>query len=196
MSKKGFIYIMSNKSMPGIIKIGMSTKVPEERAKELSSETSAPTAFVVEYYAFFEEMEKAEKQIHQKLKEFHFSKEFFKLNIPNAIACVESFDMSFTRLFSNPSHDAQAILLKKENERISTLKNFYEKKENIENMLLSIFETKNFDIFLIENVKEVYSELYDIFRQLQGCVNDYSAQLKEIMQLESKISQCVSRRKS
>ena len=39
MAKKGFVYVMSNKSMPGIVKVGMSTKMPEERAKELSSAT-------------------------------------------------------------------------------------------------------------------------------------------------------------
>lgn len=30
MAKKGFVYIMSNDSMPGLLKVGMSTKVPED----------------------------------------------------------------------------------------------------------------------------------------------------------------------
>ena len=57
---KGFVYVLSNASMPGLIKVGMTTKVPDGRAKELSSDTSTPTPFIVEYYALFDDMEKAE----------------------------------------------------------------------------------------------------------------------------------------
>ncbi|WP_295427803.1 GIY-YIG nuclease family protein [uncultured Thiodictyon sp.] len=32
---KGFVYVMSNKAMPGLVKIGYSTKHPELRAEEL-----------------------------------------------------------------------------------------------------------------------------------------------------------------
>ena len=56
---KGFVYVLSNASMPGLIKVGMTTKVPDGRAKELSSDTSTPTPFIVEYYALFDDMEKA-----------------------------------------------------------------------------------------------------------------------------------------
>jgi hypothetical protein len=32
---RGWIYVISNNSMPGLVKVGYSMKDPEERAKEL-----------------------------------------------------------------------------------------------------------------------------------------------------------------
>ena len=48
----GFVYLMTNPSMPNLVKIGVSDKDPEEhRVRELSN-TSVPEPFKVEYYAF------------------------------------------------------------------------------------------------------------------------------------------------
>ena len=44
--KTGWIYLMTNPSMEGQIKIGVSSEVPtERRATELSQSTSVPTPF-------------------------------------------------------------------------------------------------------------------------------------------------------
>lgn len=41
----GFIYFLTNPSMPGITKIGMTLKHPRERMAELSASTSCPERF-------------------------------------------------------------------------------------------------------------------------------------------------------
>lgn len=105
MAIKGFVYVMSNKSMPGIIKIGMSTKMPEERAKELSSDTSTPTPFIVEYYAIFDDMIKAERMAHQRLKPHHHGKEFFSTSVENAIYSIEELGLSFLKLYSRIDYE-------------------------------------------------------------------------------------------
>lgn len=105
MAIKGFVYVMSNKSMPGIIKIGMSTKMPEERAKELSSDTSTPTPFIVEYYAIFDDMIKAERMAHQRLKSHHHGKEFFSTTVENAIYSIEELGLSFQKLYSRTDYE-------------------------------------------------------------------------------------------
>lgn len=105
MAKKGFIYVMSNKSMPGIIKVGMSTKMPEERAKELSSDTSTPTPFIVEYYAIFDDIKKAERMAHQRLKQYHHGKEFFETTVENAICSIEELGLSFQKLYSRIDYE-------------------------------------------------------------------------------------------
>lgn len=46
---KGFVYVLSNAGMPGLLKIGSSTKVPTARAAELNT-TGVPSPFEVEYY--------------------------------------------------------------------------------------------------------------------------------------------------
>jgi tetratricopeptide (TPR) repeat protein len=98
MGKKGFVYIMTNDSMPGIIKVGMSTKVPTERAKELE-DTGLPMPYVVQYYAFFDDMQQAEKKAHNELSKYHYNKEFFKTDVGTAINCIENLGLSFNRLY-------------------------------------------------------------------------------------------------
>jgi len=44
---EGYIYCLTNPSMPGIVKIGMTHEEPEDRAAELSSVTGVPTPFDV-----------------------------------------------------------------------------------------------------------------------------------------------------
>ena len=46
---KGWVYILSNESLNGLIKIDFSTKDPANRATELSGDSGVPTPFVVEY---------------------------------------------------------------------------------------------------------------------------------------------------
>jgi len=48
--RDGFVYIMSNRMMPGIYKIGFTVRNPDERAKEVTAEVSLPLPFVVEKY--------------------------------------------------------------------------------------------------------------------------------------------------
>jgi len=86
-NKKGFVYILSNISMPGILKVGMTERVPELRVNDNDNDndlcsTGVPTPFVVEYYAFFDDRYKAEKEAHINLKEYRHSKEFFTVDIP------------------------------------------------------------------------------------------------------------------
>ena len=98
MGKKGFVYIMTNDSMPGIIKVGMSTKVPTERAKDFE-DTGLPMPYVVQYYAFFDDMRQAEKKAHNELSKYHYNKEFFKTDVGTAINCIENLGLSFNRLY-------------------------------------------------------------------------------------------------
>jgi hypothetical protein len=75
----GFVYFLTNPSMPGLTKIGMTTKHPRERMVELSKVTACPTPF--EMLAFFaaSNPQKVERTIHAALEEYRVSKsrEFF-----------------------------------------------------------------------------------------------------------------------
>ncbi len=48
MSGNGYVYVLMNSSMRGLVKIGKTEREPEERAKELSASTGVPTPFMVE----------------------------------------------------------------------------------------------------------------------------------------------------
>ena len=80
---KGFVYILSNVSMPDLVKIGYSTKVPHERANELYT-TGVPTPFTV-LHAWGTPTEIAaknlESKIHQKFASSRLreNREFFDI---------------------------------------------------------------------------------------------------------------------
>jgi hypothetical protein len=86
---KGFIYIMSNPAYPGSLKIGQTSKDPEERRKDLGS-TGVLEDFVLEYYAFVEDYELLEIKVHKELNDVRYkeNKEFFKISVPEAIKTI------------------------------------------------------------------------------------------------------------
>ncbi len=77
---KGWVYILSNRAMPGIVKIGFSTKDPSLRASELQG-TGNPEPFVVEYDVLVIDPRDIEQHVHRKLSHCHYSKEFFKIGL-------------------------------------------------------------------------------------------------------------------
>lgn len=88
--EEGYVYILSNPSMAGLIKIGQTRRSPEERARELSQSTSIPADFVVEFEIFTLDRTKLEKIAHEKLAPYRFSKkrEFFEIGVEHAAEII------------------------------------------------------------------------------------------------------------
>lgn len=88
----GYIYILSNPYMPGVVKIGRTEGDPNERISELSSATGVPASFVLEYSLFVPDLEMAEKEIHVALSgnRVDDNKEFFKLSVDQAKEAVRN----------------------------------------------------------------------------------------------------------
>lgn len=86
------VYVLSNASMPGLLKIGRTDRSPIDRAKELGT-TGVPTPFVLEYFVPVENAVQAEATIHRILEEkgFRTSKvrEFFELSVAEAKAVIQ-----------------------------------------------------------------------------------------------------------
>ncbi|NDA71341.1 MAG: GIY-YIG nuclease family protein [Betaproteobacteria bacterium] len=79
----GFVYILSNPSMPGILKIGSTERTVKERVAELSATTGVPTPFRVEHYILTEDPKGLEQSLHEELSEFRVNgnREFFKVSV-------------------------------------------------------------------------------------------------------------------
>jgi tetratricopeptide (TPR) repeat protein len=92
MNDNGYVYVLMNPSLQNMVKIGKTTRNPEERAKELSTATGVPTPFVVVYSCLFESCTEAEAFVHTylELKGFRISsnREFFEIPITEAIDSV------------------------------------------------------------------------------------------------------------
>tara|TARA_B110000967_G_C18877573_1_gene559246 strand:- start:90 stop:614 length:525 start_codon:yes stop_codon:yes gene_type:complete len=78
----GWLYILGNKSMPDLYKVGQTTRSPEERAKELSGSTGVATPFYVIHSFEVDDVHIAEKEAHTLLSAYRVSngREFFKLD--------------------------------------------------------------------------------------------------------------------
>lgn len=86
---KGFIYILSNEYMPGLLKIGHTTGSPEERAKQISGRTGVPGTFRVVFQEYVSNSQEAEKYIHRYLSGCRINKEFFRIPAEDAIKTVQ-----------------------------------------------------------------------------------------------------------
>lgn len=86
---RGYIYILSNKSMPGLIKIGMTTNSPSHRMSQLHS-TGVPTPFELEFAAEVENCQLCERNSHNALQNYRVAsnREFFKTSIQDAIVRI------------------------------------------------------------------------------------------------------------
>ena len=80
---KYWVYCMSNPSMEGIYKIGMTKRSPEERLKEANSADTfrPPTPYEILCSVQTTDAVKKEKQLHKILSEYRVSenREFFKV---------------------------------------------------------------------------------------------------------------------
>lgn len=88
--KKGILYILTNESMPGLIKIGRTTNI-KQRLQSLDT-TGVPTPFKLHYAIEVENYEEREKLIHQGLSEHRIrqNREFFKFEPESARALLQA----------------------------------------------------------------------------------------------------------
>lgn len=92
MPNAGFLYVLINPSLPGLVKIGKTYRDPESRARELSQATGVATAFHVAYSLPFADCDLAESYVHLFLEQRGFrlmpNREFFQMPLQSAIELV------------------------------------------------------------------------------------------------------------
>ncbi|MFD6467194.1 GIY-YIG nuclease family protein [Streptomyces goshikiensis] len=85
----GFVYVMQNAAMQDLVKIGFTTKLPEERAHDLSKPTGVPLPFGVSFRALTMRWREVERMVHQQLADHRVSrKEFFTVSVGEAVETV------------------------------------------------------------------------------------------------------------
>ncbi|MBI3457977.1 MAG: GIY-YIG nuclease family protein [Candidatus Rokubacteria bacterium] len=94
----GFIYLLSNPYMPGLVKIGFTERDVFERAKELCAATGVPAPYVVEAY-FPTRNASDEAAVHQALVDNRVpDREFFRVGLEDALTKVSQI-CGFRALF-------------------------------------------------------------------------------------------------
>ena len=86
----GYVYVLENDSIKGMVKIGSTSYCAEKRAKELSSSSSRPTPFRVVYQEYVNDPVDFEKCIHGILDKYRVSKkrEFFIITAKEVIDLI------------------------------------------------------------------------------------------------------------
>jgi hypothetical protein len=84
-SQEGYIYVMSNDSMSGILKIGVTERTPDLRLKEANSSTWIPTPFKIEFAKKVTYAKQKESTIHKLLTQYtervNHRREFFRISL-------------------------------------------------------------------------------------------------------------------
>lgn len=85
-SQKGWVYVLENPSMPGLVKIGLTQNTPEKRAADLSSATNMPTPFKVVYALEVRDCKLVESKVHASLDKYRVNsnREFFSISSKHA----------------------------------------------------------------------------------------------------------------
>jgi hypothetical protein len=92
MSEKGIVYIVTNKAMPNLIKIGITQNNIKSRLNSLSN-TSVPYPFDCEYACEIDDYETVEKILHTAFQDFRVNpnREFFEMDKSRVIPLLEHF---------------------------------------------------------------------------------------------------------
>jgi hypothetical protein len=88
----GWVYILTNPAMPGLVKIGMTGRTPSQRIAELTRATGVPSPFEVVWSAPVSDCAWVEAAVHRLLADRRVSagREFFRADVALARKTVEA----------------------------------------------------------------------------------------------------------
>ena len=86
-----YVYVLVNKSMPDMVKIGMTIREVDQRAKEISGATGVPTPWIPVFSFKCFNSHKLEQEIHEHLDAVRVSgnREMFYLHSKDTIETVK-----------------------------------------------------------------------------------------------------------
>jgi hypothetical protein len=92
-----WVYVISNSSIPGQIKIGYTDLTLEKRAQQLSRSTGVPTPFIVEWAFHCFNGAQVEGEVHRYLEASRVSgnREFFDTSISEARDTIVRFGQNY-----------------------------------------------------------------------------------------------------
>lgn len=126
---RGYLYILSNRAMPNLLKIGYTTRTVEERIRELST-TGVPGLFSAEFYCEVDNAPGLEKAIHSRLSSHRYDKEFFRCNVELAVrVSKETLLEQGYSLFGSGGRSSHAYITDQEKTAIQIAENALRQQE-------------------------------------------------------------------
>lgn len=164
----GFVYVISNEAMPGMVKFGVTQTSPAQRAKELVS-TGVPAQFDVDYFCVVYNPYDLETTVHNALGEHRARGEWFAISPLEAIAAIQAtgirlLDQCWNEKFNNEAATDQPSTLEGLEQRklsffarqTSTARTFLS-NDAIRDVLSSVAQVagRSFADVLIERMKKL-----------------------------------------
>lgn len=89
--RAGYVYILVNSALTGLVKIGLTRGTAKRRASDLSSGTGIPTPFIVAYEQLVADCVEVERRLHEKFAPFRENarREFFRITPREAIDALQ-----------------------------------------------------------------------------------------------------------
>lgn len=107
------IYVLTNESMPGLVKIGKTTDSVEARLNNLNCHTGVPLPFECHFAAVVGNCTKLEQKLHQLFAEHRINpkREFFKIDPERVVLAISigKFEEITSILSELDQQDQQAI---------------------------------------------------------------------------------------
>ena len=85
----GWVYIITNEAIPGLVKVGYTEPAPEMRATELAG-TGIPTAYVVAFQLRVTNPREVERNTHGLLAPYRAGREWFRCSVEQARCVLEA----------------------------------------------------------------------------------------------------------
>lgn len=91
-SVPGYVYVMANPHMPGLVKIGRTARHPAERQAALSRSTSVPAKFTTEGFVIVQDERAIEAKLHAVFADARTQRgEFFQISVASALEALSLF---------------------------------------------------------------------------------------------------------
>ncbi len=89
----GWVYIITNQAMPGLVKVGFTERYPGDRADDFNRQhygTAIPLRFVVAYAMRVKDPRRLERETHEALGKYRVTKqtEWFRCSVGEAAATI------------------------------------------------------------------------------------------------------------
>jgi T5orf172 domain len=86
----GYVYVLTNSAMPGLVKIGFTQESASVRARQIFT-TGVPTPFQVEYFHLTDNVVEVEAALHKTFesKRVNAGREFFQVHLTEAVLAIQ-----------------------------------------------------------------------------------------------------------
>ena len=93
-----YVYVLVNKSVPNMVKIGMTTSTPDERARQISAATGVATPWIPVYSYQCYRSDLLEAEIHHHLREHRVNthREMFAIDSHTAQRVIEELGYKYS----------------------------------------------------------------------------------------------------